>query len=219
MSFAAVIFDLDGTLVNHTQEMTAVYEAAFERVGVTPFADPPALWATLDGPPDPDDEVGYLGAGFARLAAQHGRSVDPLALAEAFVAGIDNSQVSLRPGAELALDSSRAAGRVGILTNGPESRQAMKVEAAGLVDRVDSVVYAGDMPRRKPHTPPFEAALEALDVAADRALYVGDSLAYDVAGAHNAGLPVAWLDDGDGPGAYSPEYIVETLAEIPELLA
>lgn len=219
MSFAAVIFDLDRTLVDRTQDIDAVYEAAFERVGLEPFAEPPALWQTLDGTPDPDDQIGYLGAGFARLAAQHSQDVDPLALAAAFVDGMDNRQVTLRPGAERALTDARAAGAVGILTNGPEHRQAPKVDAAGLDDRVDTVVYAGDMPRRKPHVAPFEATLEALDVAADRALYVGDSLAYDVAGAHNAGLAAAWLDDGEGPAPYRPEYVLDSLADLGEILS
>jgi putative hydrolase of the HAD superfamily len=82
--FDAVIFDLDGTLVSHTQDMAAVYEAAFEQVDVPSFGDPPALWAALDGPPDPRDEVGYLGAGFARLAAQHDRRGTPRQRSGAF---------------------------------------------------------------------------------------------------------------------------------------
>jgi hypothetical protein len=51
----------------------------FETVDGEPFGAPAELWAALDGPPDPSDQVGYLGAGFARVAAQHGRpAVDPL---------------------------------------------------------------------------------------------------------------------------------------------
>ncbi|MDS0259340.1 HAD family hydrolase [Haloarcula sp. S1CR25-12] len=219
MTFDAVLFDLDGTLVGPTQDIATVYERAFERVGVERFAEPPELWAVLDGPPDPADQVGYLGAGFARLAAQHGRrDVDPLALAEAFVEGIDNTQVTLHSGAERALSAARAAGATAVLTNGPEARQADKVGAVDLDSRVDTVVYAGDMARRKPHAAPFEATLSALDVAPDRALYVGDSLGYDVAGAHNAGLTAAYLDDGDGPAPYRPEHVLESLADLPPLL-
>ncbi|MDS0283708.1 HAD family hydrolase [Haloarcula onubensis] len=218
MTFDAVIFDLDGTLVQRTQDTAALYDRAFDRVGVEPFAAPPELWAVLDGPPDPADEVGYLGAGFARLAAQHGRRVDAIALAEAFVAGVDNAQVAFRAEAADALDAAREATATAVLTNGPEARQAEKVGAVGLAERVDAVVYAGDMPRRKPHAAPFEATLSTLGVPADRALYVGDSLAYDVAGAHNAGLAAAYLDDGDGPDPYSPEYVLDSLADLPAVL-
>ena len=218
MTFDAVLFDLDGTLLRRTQDTEALYEQTFEQVGVEPFAAPAELWAVLDGPPDPADEVGYLGAGFARLAAQRDRRVDAIALAEAFVEGVDNTQVTFRSGATTALDAARETASTAVLTNGPQSRQADKVDAVGLAERVDTVVYAGDMPRRKPHAAPFEATLSELGVPAERALYVGDSLPYDVAGAHNAGLAAAYLDDGDGPDPYSPEYVLESLADLPPLL-
>lgn len=217
--FDAVVFDLDGTLARRTQDIDAVFAAAFERAGVAPFGEPADLWAALDGPPDPDDRVGYLGAGFARLAAQRGREVDPLALAEAFVDGVDNTQMELTAGADAAIDAAAANGRTALLTNGPSDRQRAKVRALGLDDRLDHVVYAGDLPRRKPHALPFERTLDALDVAPERALYVGDSLAYDVAGAHTAGLAVAWLaPDGADPDPYDPEFVLESIADLPGIL-
>lgn len=218
--FDAVLFDLDGTLCRRTQDTDALYAAAFERAGVDPFGEPDDLWTALDGPPDPDDRVGYLGAGFARLAAQYGRrDADPLALAEAFVDGVDNTQVQLYPDAGAAIDAASTAGATALLTNGPANRQAAKVDALGLDERLDAVVYAGDLPRRKPHAAPFERTLDALDASPDSALYVGDSLSYDVAGAHAAGLRAAWLArDGGDPDPYDPEFVVESLADLPELL-
>lgn len=218
----AVLFDLDGTLCQHEDDMSAAYQRAFEQVGVETFGEPAALWAALDGTPDPDDRVGYLGAGFARITAQHGRNdVDPIALAEAFVAAVDEIDVEFCPGATAALDAAAARGPVGIITNGPRSRQRRKVQALGLDERVDVVVYAGDLPRRKPHAAPFREALTVLGVPASRALYVGNSLAYDVAGAHNAGLCVAWIcgeaEDSD-PGAYRPEYVLDGIGELVGLL-
>lgn len=217
--FDAVVFDLDNTLCRNTHDTTALYEQTFDRVGVEPFGRPDDLWAALDGPPDPDDRIGYLGAGFARLAAQHGRSeVDPLALAAALTEVIDHTTVELLPGASEALEYARANGPVGILTNGPQSRQEQKVRALGLDEMVDKIVYAGDLDRRKPHVDPFEAILDGLNVAPERTLYVGDSLAYDVAGAQNAGLAVAWLRGEDAAGNYDPEYIIDSLDELGALL-
>jgi putative hydrolase of the HAD superfamily len=141
--FDAVLFDLDGTLCRRVQDTEAMYAAVFDRTGVEPFGDPAALWAALDGPPDPADQVSYLGAGFARLAAQYGRTeIDPLVLAEHLVAAIDNTQVELLPGAEDALERAAATGQIGLLTNGPADRQAIKVEALGLEDRFDDQFYS-----------------------------------------------------------------------------
>ncbi|ERG87938.1 MAG: hypothetical protein J07HX5_00079, partial [halophilic archaeon J07HX5] len=46
----------------------------------------------------------------------------------------------------------------------------------------------------------------------------GDSLAYDVAGAHNAGLSVAWLQDGGRPEPYEPDHMLESIGELKPLL-
>ena len=218
MTFDAVVFDLDNTLCRRTGDVDTAYRRAFDRVGVDPFGAPEELWAALDGPPDPDDRAGYLGAGVARVAARHGRSdVDPVAVATALLDEIDNSEVEFLPGAERALAAARKLGPVGILTNGPERRQRPKIEALGLDTAVDAIVYAGDRPRRKPHVDPFEVILSALGVAADRTLYVGDSLAYDVAGAHNAGLEVAWLRGDDDAGEYDPEYVLDSLTDLEDV--
>jgi len=220
VDFDAVLFDLDGTLCERTQDTDRLYRAAFERAGVEPFGEPEALWASLRGPPDHDDQVGYLGAGFARLAARHGRSdADPLALASALTDLVDDRQVALLPGALGALDGAAANGLVGLVTNGPERRQRPKLDALGITDRFDATVYAFDLPRRKPHADPFDRALAALDVPPERALYVGNSLAYDVAGAHNAGVAAAWLRTGDALEGYDPEYVLESIADVESLLA
>jgi len=219
-AFDAVVFDLDNTLCRHAGDLDAAYRQAFEAVDSEPFGAPAELWAALDGAPDPRDQVGYLGAGFARVAAQHGRpDVDPVELAARFVEAIDTAAVEFLPGAEVALATAGSVGSVGILTNGSADRQRAKVRALDLDSRVEAIVYAGDLQRRKPHVDPFESICSALDSRADRTLYVGDSLTFDVAGAHNAGLPVAWLrEEGSEAGQYRPEYVLDSLGDLETVL-
>ncbi|SNR43332.1 HAD family hydrolase [Halorubrum vacuolatum] len=218
-SFDAVLFDLDGTLCRRTQDTQAMYERAFERAGEVPFGDPDALWAALDGPPDHDDIVGYFGAGFARVAAQHGRSdADPLALGRALEEAIDDRAVELLPGAGEAVEHAATNGPIGVVTNGPERGQRTKLDALGIADAFDVLVYAGDLPRSKPHAAPFDRALDAVGVTPERALYVGNKLAYDVAGAQNAGLAAAWLRGDAEAGAYNPEYTIGSLTELPDII-
>lgn len=217
--FEAVLFDLDGTLCRRTQDTRAMYELAFDRAGERPFGEPDELWNALEGPPDHDDPVGYFGAGFARLAAKHGRSgVDVLALGRALSAVIDDRAVEFLPGAETALKRAASTGPLGLVTNGPETRQRPKLDSLGITERFDVLVYGADLPRSKPHRAPFDRALDALGVARTGTLYVGNSLAYDVAGAHNAGLSVAWLRDEADVGAYEPEYVIDSPAELPAIL-
>lgn len=217
--FDAVLFDLDGTLCQRTQDTERLYRRAFERAGAEPFGEPESLWSVLDGPPDHDDRVGYIGRGFARLAAQHSRNdVDPLALADELTGLVDDSQVAFQAGAKAALAAAKEEGAVGLVTNGPERRQRVKLEALGIADQFDALVYAFDLPRRKPHATPFTRALETLGTAPERALHVGNSLEYDVAGAHNAGLSAAWLESGDGPEPYNPDHVLESVGDLQSVL-
>ena len=218
--YDAVVFDLDDTLCRRVADPAAGYAAAFETLEVDPFGSPAALWAELDGDPDPDDHIGYLGVGFARLAAQHDRrDVDPVALADAFYAGIDHGAVEFTDGAPDAIALAEEHGPVGLITNGPAHRQSAKVRTLELGDRLDSIVYAGDLPRRKPHVDPFETVTDALGAAPGRTVYVGNSLRYDVAGAHNAGLASAWYQpERADPDPYSPDHILQDLRELDGVL-
>ncbi|WP_324759107.1 HAD family hydrolase [Haloarcula sp. GH36] len=216
----AVVFDLDGTLCESTQDEETVFAGAFEAVDLPQFGAVDELWAALDGPPDPEDEQSYLAAGFRRLGAQYGhRQVPADELAAGLLDTVDRRAVAFRDGADGALRAARAHGPVGVLTNGPASRQRPKVESLALADRVDTVWYAGDRPRRKPHPEPFTDVCETLGTAPKATLYVGDSLAYDVAGAHGAGLQAAWCPrtPGDSEG-YRPEYVFDSPADLIEVL-
>jgi putative hydrolase of the HAD superfamily len=224
VTFDAVLFDLDNTLCRHEQSAETIYRGAFERAGLEPFGNPADLWSALDGDPPPRDPAGYLAAGFEQVAVQHDERVDAAALAAGFLETVDYRAVSLLPGAERALSAATDHGLVGLVTNGPASRQSVKLDALGLTDAFDVVVCAGDMPRRKPHPDPFVRAVETLDVDPGATLYVGDSVEYDVVGAHRAGLPVAWLPEGDAwtgdewGEIARPTYVLDGLDDLVDLL-
>ncbi|WP_411963349.1 HAD family hydrolase [Haloferax sp. YSMS24] len=221
-TFDVVLFDLDGTLIQNDQTGEDIYAGAFAFADIDRFGDPSDLWSTLDGPPDPDDPETQLTAGFDRVATQYGRNVDARALARGLMETVDHTAVSFREGAIPALDAAREHAHVGLVTNGPERRQAIKLDALDLADAFDVVVFAGDMARRKPHPDPFDRALAPFDADAASSLHVGNSLEFDVAGAQTAGLEAAWCpvaetDTFDTEG-YSPEYVLSTLYELVDIL-
>jgi putative hydrolase of the HAD superfamily len=216
-----VVFDLDGTLSESTQDEATLYAAAFDAVDLAPFGAAEELWAALEGAPGPSNEQSYLAAGFRRLGAQYGlRRVPADEMAAGLLAAVDRGAVAFREGADRALAAARDNGPVAVLTNGPAHRQRPKVETLGLYERVETVCYAGDRPRRKPHPEPFLDVCEELGTAPEATLYVGDSLSYDVAGAHAAGLQAAWCPQtpGDTEG-YEPEYVLGRLDDLLDVLA
>ena len=221
-TFDAVLFDLDGTLIENDQSGEDIYAGAFAAADIDRFGEPSDLWSTLDGPPDPDDPVSQLKAGFDGVATQYGREVDAQALARGFIETVDHTAVSFRPGASTALDVAREHAFVGLVTNGPERRQAIKLDALDIEDAFDVVVFAGDMPRRKPYPDPFDRALARLDADATSSLHVGNSLEFDVVGAQRAGLDAAWCPASEigefDVEQYSPEYVLSTLYELDDII-
>lgn len=216
--YAATAFDLDGTLCRHEQDIASVFDGAFADSDIDRFAEPRELWPEMREITEYETETAQLADAFASLAAKHDRTVDSRAWAEAFVARLDWTAVSLLPGAEAALAAARANGPVGLLTNGPEPRQSTKLAALGLADAFDAYVYAGDMQRRKPFPEPFARVVAGLETPTERTLYVGDSLEHDVRGARGAGLPVAWVNpDGTSPGDHQPTHVLGSVGDLAEV--
>jgi putative hydrolase of the HAD superfamily len=68
-----------------------------------------------------------------------------------------------------------------------------KLERLGLAGIWDAQLCSEDTGALKPHPLPFRRLAESLEVPPARILYVGNSLAYDIAGAKNAGMKAAHL--------------------------
>lgn len=91
--------------------------------------------------------------------------------------------------------------RLGLVSNTSHTRLPRLIDTFSL--EVDAWISSGSHGRVKPSPSIFRAALELLEVAADEAVMVGDSLADDVAGARSIGIRAFLLDreraHPDGP--------------------
>jgi putative hydrolase of the HAD superfamily len=89
------------------------------------------------------------------------------------------------------LDSLRERGlKTGLVSNtmDPPWILLRDLEEQELAQRLDAVVFSSEIGVRKPRPEIFHAALERLEVAPERALFVGDRLHADVRGAHDVGM-------------------------------
>ena len=121
--------------------------------------------------------------------------------------------------------------RIGSVTNRALSGEPFRRELAhhGLLDYFEVLSISCDVGYMKPHAAIFQHALEALGVAPEEAVMVGDSLRADVAGAQALGMTAVWkrnhpshdeerpltLPNGQGPVVVVPDYTIETLGELP----
>ena len=120
--------------------------------------------------------------------------------------------------------------RIGSVTNRALGGEPFReeLEHHGLLDYFEVLSISCDVGYMKPHAAIFQHALEALDVAPEDTMMVGDSLRADVAGAQALGLTAVWkrnngsadeenpltLPDGGGPVVVVPDYTVEALDEL-----
>jgi len=110
--------------------------------------------------------------------------------------------LAVYPGVAEALRQLRALLPVGCVTDGDPAVQRAKIGALGLTGAFDTVVISDELGRRfrKPHPAPFQAALDALGVAAGDALHVGDRPDKDVAGPHQLGMRAVRVRTGEYAG-------------------
>lgn len=125
------------------------------------------------------------------------------------------------PGIREFLQEARKYFTLVVITNGPEYSQIPKVEAVKLADYVDHIIIGGQEPEQKPAASIFEKALALAGCEAHEAIHVGDSLAADIAGAHNSGITSVWIQHQqplDAELGINPHHTLMHPGEIPELI-
>lgn len=125
------------------------------------------------------------------------------------------------PGIPEFLIEARKLFTLVVITNGPEYSQIPKVERVKLVEYVDHIIIGGQEPEQKPAASIFFKALELAGCEAHEAIHVGDSLAADIAGAHNSGITSVWIQHQqplDAELGINPHHTLLHPDEIPEFI-
>lgn len=183
----AVIFDLDGTLIDSAPDIRLCLNAVLKEYGAAPLSLAQVHSFIGNGAPH-----------LVKLAlAATGLNADlhPKALA-AFLALYNDAHVEtvLYPHVLVTLEALKSQGHtLGLCTNKPAKPTEFVLETFGLGSFFDVVVAGDTLPQRKPDPAPLLHALNALE--AKRAVYVGDS-EVDAETARRAGLPFALFTEG-----------------------
>lgn len=172
MSHKAIVFDLDGTLVDTLPDLSAAVSQLLAERGVAAPDAGIVRQMVGDGARKLVERaltwaVGSIDA--ASLGVAHQRF---LAIYEA--APCQSSRVFAN--VETTLDRLEAAGlALGVCTNKPQAPTDTILTELGLARRFQSVVGGDAVARRKPHPDHLMAVLEALHVRSNQAVMVGDS--------------------------------------------
>jgi len=238
----AILLDLDGTLV----DARGAWDAALEEALALGRERYPELEALGDGRRAQREvlrplleqahrEAGsgewsrhFVAWAFEQLIARHAKP-DP-DLAEAMQTHYEDAwprQLQLYPEVPAVLERLTGRYRLGLVSNGLEEEQRLKIAPLGLDRYLDTIAISGELGLRKPDPRIFQHALTALGVAATEAIHVGDDFRADIEGALGAGLAAGiWVNRpgahdpflGAGPRAMLPHIEVADLAELPVLV-
>jgi len=214
----AVLFDLDGTLIDSTPLYYQIIDIVFARLGV-----PPASRKTLQEAMDD----GVFDWDFVLPASMKSRKKELIAEARVIIDDIApplfHQQLKLIPGAADVCEKIATCGlKIGLVTSTPRDYIAVKMgplRKAGIEKLLQVIVTADDVINKKPHAEPLIKGSLELGVAAEQCVYVGDTRvdirAGDAAGMKTVGV-LTGFDDFDALKKERPDAIINSIAQLDE---
>jgi len=209
----ALLFDLDGTLIESTADLVASGNWLRERQGL-PLLDSARI-------------AGYVGDGVEALVRRllERPEGDVHESVDAFMRHYHDhclDATRLYPSVGATLEVLQARGyAMAVVTNKPERISRRILEGLGVHRRFDSVVGGNSCAHKKPHPEPLFRACGELACEPRRAVMVGDSRV-DVEAGHNAGMPAVGLLGGIGAEgllrAAVPEVLIDSFERLTEIL-
>lgn len=213
---AAVLFDLDGTLLDHRGAATAAVESiASQHTAET--AELVRVWCELENRHLDDYLTGKCS--FAEQRRRRLRAFLPLlgvpvgddgALDAWFTTHcLPEYENAWRAYPDVLPCLERLAAlptkpKLAVLTNGDTAQQRSKLARLGLSGHFDAVLTSADVGVAKPDPRAFTLACETIGTSCGAAVYVGDRLDVDAIPAQQAGLTGVWLDRGVEPTTAQP---------------
>ncbi len=178
MSIKLIIFDLDGTLIDSSVDITNALNYALEPYSVRKLS--------------PDDSIKLIGEGINRLiekiVGDRGEIVTRAAtrrFLEHYTQHILD-YTTVYPGVKETLNKLDKYKKA-VISNKKENLSKIVLEGFGLAQHFDIIIGSDTTPERKPSPIPIMKVLSELGVSASEAVIVGDSN-YDVDAGKAAGV-------------------------------
>ena len=202
----AVLFDLDGTLVDSAPDMVVAMERLHAEEGVS-GADAAAIAGVVSKGGRAMIRRGFPGVDEERVETLLPRFLDLYAEALA-------THTRTYPGVDALLAAIELRGaRWAIVTNKPGWLARPLVERLGLASRSAALVTGDCLSVRKPDPAPVLHACELAGLNPQRCAYVGDDLR-DIEAGRGAGMltvAAAWgYLDGEDPAAWKADLVAAT---------
>ena len=218
----AVLWDVDGTLLNFLAAEKAAIRECFRRFDLGECTDAMlARYSTINRGYWEKIERGEIGkprALVARFEDFFSGEGLPTGCAEAFN---DEYQVRLgdtvvfEHGAREAVEALLGRVKQYAVTNGTATAQRRKLKNSGLDKLLDGVFISEDIGVEKPDAAFFDYVFCHIDAARDETVIIGDSLTSDMLGGNNAGIRCWWYNPaGKANGGVAVDREIRDLSEL-----
>jgi HAD superfamily hydrolase (TIGR01509 family) len=216
----AVMFDLDGTLIDSVPVYYEIIDIVFAELGVPAVSRETLLEAMDDGEFDwncvlPEN----MKSRKEELTEKARGIIDEIA------PPMFHNQIKLIPGTDEILKKIAVTGiKIGLVTSTPAQRMAVKMiplSNAGVAHLLEVIVTADDVRHKKPSAEPLVQCSQKLGVPLKKCVYVGDTRV-DIRAGKAAGMKTVGVltgfDDYDALINEMPDAIINSIAQLKEAL-
>ena len=225
----AVLFDMDGTLIEHTWQLSQITDTLFAKFSneLAPLTSQEFfdvfwpknadMWYMMvDGVLSGDEAQVYSYTNTLRALNKDTSLAQPMV--DYWTALVLEEVIPFKDATQV-LKTIKAHFTTGIVTNGFITLQRAKIQHHQLDSEVDFCLISEEAGYHKPDVRIFQQALAlAGNIPPERAVFVGDTLTSDIAGACQAGIHPVFINphDDQTPPAGVPK--IKSLSDLLTLL-
>ncbi len=214
-TFDAILFDLDGTLIDTAPDMVATLHGMQKEHGLALLPYDLARSHVSNG-----------ALGLVRLAFPEADEAQTKQLHQAYLERYADAvcvESTLFPDLDGLLDKLDAGGRPwGVVTSKPMRMTDPLLASLGLSGRAACAISGDTLPQRKPHPAPLLLASQQIGVPAEKTVYVGDAVrdieAGRAAGMFTIAASYGYITDDDDPGTWDADLIAGNILELTHYL-
>jgi len=212
----AVVFDLDGTLIDSLDVHCKILNSAFVELGLPAVSKEDILKAIRDGEFDWDGVLPEHMKAPKEDVIRNAREIINEIYPQIFrkeakmIAGVD----------EILKEIARHGMKIGLVTSTPQILMEDKLhplKGSGVEDLFDAIITTDDVPNKKPAADPLIECGKRLDVDMAKMVYVGDTRT-DIKAGHAAGMKTVGVltgnDDYEALTGENPDVVIGSVVEL-----